>query len=274
MHLRYSKTEKCELADDLKHDIVRECLKYIGIKSGVEIVTISDVPSVGTGLGSSGALTVGLLKSLFAFVKKDISNAEIAEIACEIEIDRLGARIGKQDQYCSALGGFHKLVFGKDGKVERTILCEGCLGSIMNNLLLFYIPNGRKSSKILRVYDRNIKNNMDVLRLHKAFVELFLAKYTVAEVTIDTLGDLLNKSWELKKKTSPATNEVVEKAVKIVDENGGKGRKVCGAGQGGFMLVVSDKIDQLTTAMESNGFKRLEFKYFPRGSEIIYRSEE
>jgi len=273
VHLRYSKTEVCSDAQELKHDLVRECLKYVGITSGIEIVTVSDVPAIGTGLGSSSCLTVGLLKALFAYVKKDISNAEIAEIACEIEIDRLGAKIGKQDQYACALGGLNYLLFNKDGRVEKKLLCEGCIGSILDNLFLFYIPTGRKSSSILKIHNRNIKDNMKILELHKAFVNIFLTKYAIAELTLEGIGDLLNKSWEIKKKTSPATNDVVEQAMLLVKEHGGLGAKVCGAGGGGFLLAVSNKEEQLTTVMEQNGFRRLDFKYFPRGSEIIYRSE-
>lgn len=275
LHLRYSKTEIGQIPEDLKHDIVRECLKYVGIKSGIEIVTISDVPSIGTGLGSSGALTVGLLKALFTYVGKSVTSEELAEAACEIELVKLGAHIGKQDQYASACGGFNHFIFTKNGTVIRKLLSDSLIGSISENIRLFYVPNGRKSSSILKIYKSEIKNNIELLKSHKALVTTFLAKSIIGELTISSLGDLLNKCWELKKSTYPASNEIVDKATNIALRNGGIGAKNCGAGQGGFLLVVTESNGgDLDKIMEKEGFKKLSFKYFPRGSEVIYKSNE
>lgn len=276
LHLRYSKTEVGNVVDDLRHDIVKECLKFVDINGGIEIVIISDIPSVGTGLGSSSALTVGLLKSLFAYVGKEVYGNQLAEMACDIEINRLKAPIGKQDQYACALGGLQQYIFNKDGSVENRDLYIGnwtrIFDELLDSLLVFYIPNGRKSSKILKVYKRNIKSNMAMLKLNADFVDKFLLGFKSGTITPKEVGDILNDSWKIKSASSPATNELVDTAIKVALESGSFGAKVAGAGGGGFLLsAVRDKIE-LINKMESSGFKLLDFSFCKEGSQIVYRN--
>jgi len=279
LHIRYSKMEETGQVDDLRHDIIRECLKFVGIEKGIEIVVISDIPSVGTGLGSSGALTVGLLKALYAYVGKEISKEDLAEYSCEIEINRLKHQIGKQDQYAAAFGGINHIVFSKDSSVKVESLFNGredFWEEVFNDLMLFYIPNGRKSSKILKVYRKNINSNRFDLDYHRAFVSWFRSRINENEICMKSLGEMLNKAWEIKKKSSPATNELIDRAVNIALSKGAYGAKVCGAGQGGFLLVVSngrgDVNSHIINDMGNNGFKRLDFSFYNKGSEIIYES--
>jgi len=277
LHLRYSKTEEVLGYQDLKHDIVKECLKYVGIQSGIEIVTISDVPSIGTGLGSSGALTVGLLKALYAYVGIDVDNRRLADIACEIEIDKLGAHIGKQDQYVCALGGTKHIKFNKDGSIGTIDLWEDYgkeIERLLENSLLFYIPNGRKSSKILKVYKKSIEENRKVIDLHKSLVQEFLGDLRKYQISVEKFGMMLNQAWRIKKESSPATNEIVEKAFSVAMGSGAIGGKLCGAGGGGFMLVVvySKDKQRVIDAMDKEGFKSCNIGVSHIGSEIIYRS--
>lgn len=281
LHLRYSKTEEVGDAKDLKHDIVKECLKYVGIDKGVELVIISDVPSVGTGLGSSGALTVGVLKALYEYIGKKVDNYELAQKACEIEIDKLGAPIGKQDQFAVAMGGFNYIQFKKNDTLVGDLITVNMLydlhkekiDRLLQRLMLFYIPNGRKSSKILKVYKKNIQSNRKVIDLNRSLVAEFLDCLDKDLVTAEKLGKMLDSAWKVKKESSPATNDLVDRAISIGLGNGGLGGKVCGAGSGGFMMLVAEKEDKdrVKDVMEKEGFRWLDFKFYNKGSEIIYR---
>jgi len=276
LHLRYSKTELVPRVAELNHDLIKECLKYMEIKSGIELVISSDVPSVGTGLGSSGSLTVGTLAALFAYKDVAVSNLELADIACKIEIEKLGAPIGKQDQYACAIGGFNHILFHKDGMIEVVDLCEkygSLIGKILSALRLFYVPAGRKSAKVLKVYSRNIDKNRTKIDINRSLVSAFLDKLKMHVVRPEDLGILLNKAWKIKKENSPASTELIEKAFEVGNNHGLLGGKICGAGAGGFMLAISEVASSggLIEAMEEAGFKNTEYKLWHTGSEIIYR---
>lgn len=275
LHLRYSRTEDVEGVDDLRHSIVKECLKFVGIDRGIEITIISDIPSIGTGLGSSGALTVGLLNALNEYLGVNRLAKDLARDACEIEIGRLCSPIGRQDQWAVALGGFRHYIFKSNGLIESEDLYNGdrknLFDKLLNGMLLFYVPNGRKSSKILKVYRNDIKKNRELLNLHKSLVGFLMEKLDKGEIVLRVLGEMLTKAWEIKKKSSPASNEILDKVFEIMKVNGGLGGKVCGAGQGGFVLMITEERDKLISAMEKEGFRNLSFNFWNKGSEIIYR---
>ena len=279
LHIRYSKMEETGHVEDLRHDIIRECLKFVGVEKGVEIVVISDIPSVGTGLGSSGALTVGLLNALYTYIGKEVSREDLARYACNIEIGSLKHQIGKQDQWAVALGGINHIVFNEDGSVDYESLLEGredFWNKTLSSLRLFYIPNGRKSSKILEVYKKNIDSCRGDIDCHRALVRWFRHKIDCNEVCTGEMGIMLKRAWEIKKKSSPASNVKVEEAVLAAMAGGASGVKVCGAGQGGFLLVVlNDECEYLNSSivanMESHGFRHLGFRFHDKGSEIIYK---
>jgi len=267
LHLRYSKTEIGKEPNDLKHDIVRECLKHVGIDGGVEIVITSDVPSIGTGLGSSSALTVGLLKALFKYrfdIEKE--NYELAGIACKIEIEKVGSPIGIQDQFGCALGGFKWLSITKSGYVYPTHL--SMTDRFLNSIKLFYIPNGRSSSEILKNHIKNIQDGCSSQEENVALVKRFLEIW-ISGFTFEEFGRMLTQSWEIKKKCNMSTNPMVEKAFEVAKDYS-FGGKMCGAGGGGFMILIDNGENKLVSVMEEAGFKNTEFKIYQKGSHIIY----
>ncbi len=275
LHLRYSKTEVGDTPDDLKHDIVRECLKTMEIKGGVEIVITSDVPSVGTGLGSSSALTVGLLNALGTYVGANLENECLAEMACQIEIEKVKSPIGKQDQYACALGNFNYIRFDENGSVYCVCLYRSykeIIDQLLGYLVLFYIPQSRDSSEILEKFSHSINDNRIILDNNIGLVGKFLSYLRSGIFTAEELGGILNTSWQIKRDCSSASNEIVELAFTVAEAGGFLGGKICGAGGGGFMILVDDnKGDKLVRTMEESGFKHTSFRLNEQGTHIIYR---
>lgn len=275
LHLRYSTTEVVKDVNDLKHDIVRECLKAAGISKGVEIVIMSDVPSVGTGLGSSSALAVGLLKALYRYNDMTFSKEALAEEACYIEIERVGSLIGKQDQYACAKGGFNYFIFSRSGDILSVSLYDrhkSKLDNIMSYVSLFYMPRKRNSNIIFKEHVENICKDDGFLDENIKLAERFLDIVYFPIYDIREIGDMLSKSWEIKKHNSSASDDFIDKVFAVAKENGAWGGKICGIGGGGFMVLVGDKeySYKLDRAMESMGLRKTEFKFYPKGSEVIY----
>ncbi len=274
LHLRYSKTELVDTPDELKHDIVRECLKAMGVSGGVEVVISSDVPSVGTGLGSSSALTVGLLKALAGYVGgKDYNNLFIAEVACHIEIDLVGSPIGKQDQYICALGGFNHIIFHDDGIVKSIPLYDlykERIDEILSSLVLFYVSNGSSSLEIHK--EHRVRLNQDISRMdyNVGLVSKFLSMLDDSYYNAKKIGEMLTQGWLIKKDNSLVSNRTVEDAFLVANRNGSLGGKICGSGSGGFMLLVKGD-DVLIKAMKKVGYKKTDFKLSETGSQIIFK---
>ncbi len=275
LHLRYSKTELVDTPDELKHDIVRECLKVMGIKGGIEVVISSDVPSVGTGLGSSSALTVGLLKALAGYVVggKDYNNLIIAGAACHVEIDLVGSPIGKQDSYVCALGGINHLIFHDDGIVECVPLYDlykERIDEILSSLVLFYISNGRESSEIHMEHRAKLNKSTAHMDVNVELVSKFLSMLDDSYYNAKKMGEMLTQGWMIKKENSLVSNSVVECAFSVADSNGSLGGKICGAGGGGVMLLVKRE-DRIIKIMERSGYKKIDFKLSEVGSQVIFK---
>lgn len=225
IRLTYTKAELVHSIKDLKHDIVRECMKHVGISGGIEVITIGDVPS-GTGLGSSSAVTVGVLKALYAYKGIETDAQQLADEACDIEINVLKKPIGIQDQYIAAFGGTKLLEFNFNEVKETTVVFNG----FFENLLLFYTGITRKADKILKIQSKNIQKNIKILKKMKNMV------YQIKEA--DEMGKMLDKTWKLKKKlagtiTNPQINRLYNRAKRA----GAIGGKILGAGGGGFLLL-------------------------------------
>lgn len=274
LHLRYSKTELVNTPDELMHDVVRECLKFFGIKGGIEVVISSDVPSIGTGLGSSSALTVGLIKALLEYKGGDSSDLKfLANMACDVEINLVGSPIGKQDQYACALGGFQNIIFKKSEQVICVPLYDlyrERINEILSSLVLFYISNGRASIEIHQEHRTNLKNNSSFMDANVALVSRFKSMLDDSYYNVKKMGEMMTSCWKIKKENSLVINEIVEKAFSVANRNGSLGGKILGAGGGGFMLLVKGD-DKLIKAMEKAGYKKTDFKLSETGSQVIFK---
>jgi len=246
------------------------------VGKAVEITTLADVPSEGTGLGSSSAITVGLLQSLYAFQGQNITARELAEQACQIEIDILGKPVGRQDQYISAFGNMRYITFGNAGiEFEKIDIPPEAKRRLNRSFLLFYTGKTRKADEILSEQKSNIQKNIAVLSEMKALAQE--AKKAVLEGTFDELGLLLHRSWQLKKEfASKVTNSEIDDIYKTALDAGALGGKIAGAGGGGFLLLycTNGKQDDVRTAL--NGLRELPFHFQSDGSKVIfnYRPDE
>ena len=267
----YSKTEIVDDVDKLKHDLVRECLKSMSIRKKIEVTTIADVPSRGTGLGSSSSLTVGLLNTLHAFQSRYAPAERLAKQACKIEIDVLKEPIGKQDQYIAAYGGFRHIQFHPDENVlvENIICSKDTKKELEDNLLLFYTGTTRKAKSILSEQKKNTPNNIKILgKMRDLALEL---RDSLLENDINKFGELLDKNWQYKKKLADGiSNSDIDAYYERAKKAGALGGKVLGAGGGGFLLFYcqKEKQDKLRNALL--GLREEPFRFEPHGSKIIF----
>lgn len=275
IHLRYSEVEECEHISEIKHAIIREALKMVGISRGIEVVTVSDIPMRGSGLGSSSALAVGLLNALYFFKGHKASPKVLAEHACKLEIEILKSPIGKQDQYACAYGGFNLLTFNKDKSVDvqdlRITANYEQVRFLEDSSLLFYLTP-RQANDILKLYSKafNLKEKRMFLD-NMVYLVSDMKLWLEGENSTHAFGRIIGTAWEYKKKFSPeSTTEQIEKLEKSLMQEA-LGIKMCGAGGGGFMLVMCEKENQYYVRKKMKDYKELEFKFEERGSEIVYR---
>lgn len=249
VRLTYTRAELKKNSNSLKHDIVRECLKRVEISHGIEIVTIGDVPA-GTGLGSSSAVTVGVLKALYAFKGIEMNAKQLAEEACEVEIETLGKPIGVQDQYIAAYGGFRLFEFSKKGVVSRKLF----MGTLKEHILMFYTGMTHDSAEILAVQKDNTKKNTEILKEMRELV------YKANWADDGNLGELLGETWRLKKQLGPISNPQIDEWYNKGIEAGASGGKLLGAGGGGFLLFycpngTKDKVRLAMTGLSEFPFE-------------------
>ena len=272
IYVNYSEKEVVEKVSDLKHDLVREAMIKAGIKKGLEITTLADIPSEGSGLGSSSSVIVGLLNAFYAYQGKQVTAEQLAKEACEIEIDILGKPIGKQDQYIAAYGGMREINFLSDNKVKvETIKIKSTNRLVFgSNLLLFYTDITRQSSDILTKQKAETQNKRDILKQIRDQVPR-VKEILECGPSYDEVGHMLHKTWELKKQitekiTNPRINEMYQKARKA----GALGGKISGAGGGGFLLlyVPRDKQNKVRIALKE--YREFPFMLDPYGSKIIF----
>jgi D-glycero-alpha-D-manno-heptose-7-phosphate kinase len=273
--LKYSKLEHVTTADEVHHPIIREAIRMLGFRTPqVEITTLADIPS-GTGLGSSGSFTTALLKALYAHRRRLLHPNELAELACEIEIDRLGEPIGKQDQYIAAYGGVTCFTFNQDDSVEATPLklSMDSLFNLEDNLLLFFTGFSRSAGSILSDQKtRTEKADAEMLaNLHFA-KELGLRSRDVLEKG-DTaaLGELMHTHWEHKRaRSSGMSNPQIDEWYELGRKNGAVGGKLVGAGGGGFLLFYSEDHRRLRAAMAKAGLEEVRFRFDFEGTKVLF----
>jgi D-glycero-alpha-D-manno-heptose-7-phosphate kinase len=267
----YSKTEIVNYVDELNHGLVREAMKLTGINNGVEITTIADIPSRGTGLGSSSSLTVGLLNALYAFQGIMKSRLTLAKEACKIEIEILGEPIGKQDQYIAAYGGIQHIQFNPDESVyvDPVICTTWTKQQLGKHILLFYTGITRKASTILTKQIENTKKKMENLIKLKELSEK--VRDHMRDENIEGVGKCLHEGWLLKRELASGIsnitiNEYYQKALSA----GAWGGKVLGAGGGGFLMIFCPPENQDKVISVLSDLKCLPIKLEPQGSKIIY----
>lgn len=273
--LKYSKTELANSVKEIKHPILREALKKLKIKDGLEISSNADIPA-GTGLGSSSAFAVGLLHNLYTFQKKNMSKSKLAEEACQIEIDILKAPIGKQDQYTSSFGGLNLIEFLGDDtvRVEPVAIAIEDKIKLQKNLLMFYTKIQRSASKILKKQQYFMSDSDKFNLIDEMVPYVYLLRDALYQKQFDYLGEVLHKGWQLKKRvTSKITNKDIDYCYEKALKAGAVGGKLLGAGGGGFMLFYCPlkKQDKLRSVLR-NLFE-LKFTFDYEGSKVIYIGE-
>jgi D-glycero-alpha-D-manno-heptose-7-phosphate kinase len=274
IHVRYSQVECVDSLEELKHNLVREALRMVGIGKGIEIAIVSDIPSQGSGLGSSSALAVGLLKALYLYKGYDIPADELAKKACSLEIEKLRAPIGKQDQYAAAFGGFNYISFHSFERVKVSTLYRTGNGEkllwIKDATMLFYL-NGRASNDILETHQNNIGAKNEILNEQKMLVPLFLDWINGSQNNNEKIGELITRSWNCKKEMTPtATSPRIEEIFAFALNAGALGAKLCGAGGGGFLMVLCEGSKQQIVRNALSNLLELRFGFEKEGSKIIY----
>ncbi len=272
IYINYSNKEIVHNIDEIQHDLVREAMKKTGITNGVEITTLSDVPSEGSGLGSSSSITIGLLNAFHQYMGNQVTAEQLAQEACEIEINILSKPIGKQDQYIAAYGGLREITFHTDGSVttERVNLSNSEYRIFGSNVLLFYTNLTRKSSTILCEQKKNTVDKMNILtKMRDQAPEL--RKILESGSDMDRTGIILNEAWLLKKQltdkiSKPLIDEMYDKALKA----GALGGKISGAGGGGFLMLYVPRERQNSVRKVLKDFRELPFMLESDGSKIIF----
>ena len=273
IRISYSITEIVDNVDQIKHPSVREALRLLGISGGIEIVSISDIPSEGTGLGSSSTFLVGLLNALHAFKGEKTSKKQLAEEAVKIEREILKEPGGKQDQYMAAFGGIQHMEFHGDESVtiKPILLSEKAKTSLNENLILFYTGKHRKSTEIHRNQMKEIK---DKVESYKKMRDISYQMYDfLSKEDIKKTGRLLHENWMLKKQlTNGISNDEIDKLYEMAIKAGAEGGKLIGAGASGFLMFYSEK-EKHSKISEVIGLKSEEFRFEGAGSKIIPVSE-
>jgi D-glycero-alpha-D-manno-heptose-7-phosphate kinase len=271
IYVNYSQKEIVSRVEDIQHELVREAMYMTGVRSGVEITTLADIPSAGSGLGSSSAVTVGLLHALFAYRGRQVTAQELAEFACTIEIDRCRKPIGKQDQYAAAYGGICDLRFGPGDRVDvgQITLSPHMRRLLSSELLLFYTGITRSANVILDEQSANTADRLPQLaQLRDLAGE---AADGLRDGEVEAVGIAMNKSWGVKRTlASGVSNSQIDQAVEAALAVGATGAKVTGAGGGGFLLVVCPLERQRAVRDALADMRELPISIDPSGSRVVF----
>ena len=273
IYLSYSKKEIVSSVDEIKHELVREAMRMAGVEKGVEIAIMADIPSEGSGLGSSSSLTVGLLNAFYAYRGVQVTAEQLAREACQIEIERCGKPIGIQDQYIAAYGGMRAFTFQPDDQVRVDDLsCGRTRQELSSRLLLFYTNKTRQADVILR--EQNARTDLNVAALDVLRQQAVDCRGYVERGELDRIGELMAENWQVKKKlASTISNADLDRMVDRAQAGGAVGCKICGAGGGGFLLVYcrAEKQDALRQAMAE--YREMPFFLERSGSKVIFNVE-
>jgi len=271
IYVNYSMKEIVSRVEDLQHELVREAMHMAGIRGGVEITTLADIPSTGSGLGSSSSVTVGLLHALFAYQGVQVTAEELAERACAIEIDRCRKPIGKQDQYVAAFGGLCDIQFGKGDRiyVDRGFASTPVRRRLQSELMLFFTGITRSANTILAEQTANVADRIPQLDQLRDLAGEAVDGLRAGDVS--SLGAAMCKGWQAKRTlASGVSTQQIDVAVEAALEAGASGAKVTGAGGGGFLLVVCPVENQRAVRDRLADMKELPINLEPHGSRVIF----
>ena len=275
--LKYSKFENVKNISEIQHPIIRETLKMLKLSPQIEITTLADIPA-GTGLGSSGSFTTALLKALYINMNQNLSQEELAELACHIEIDCLKEPIGKQDQYISAVGGLTSFTFHKKNENENKVTFEPLniknetMLDLEDNLLLFFTGFSRSASNILKDQNqRSVANDKDMINNLHFIKDLgYRSKDALESNKIELFGELMHEHWEHKKKRSNnMSNFKINEWYNLAMKNGAIGGKLVGAGGGGFLMFMANDRSKLRKALSSAGLEEVRFRFDFEGTKLM-----
>ncbi len=273
IRLSYTRTEEVETVSEVEHPLVREALRMTGIEGGIEIASMADIPSRGSGLGSSSSYTVGLLNALHAYRNRYVSKDALARGACEIEIERCGEPIGKQDQYAAAFGGLNLIRFHADESVTvDPVICEPCvLSALEGSILVFYTGRTRSASAVLVEQSRGLVSTAK-RRLMQRMVELaFVLKKELESACLDNVGAILDENWCLKAQMSPGiTDQQIDEWYSSGRENGASGGKLLGAGNGGFMMFFAPPERHQDIIRALSDLQPVRFRFERSGAQIVF----
>jgi D-glycero-alpha-D-manno-heptose-7-phosphate kinase len=276
LRVKYSETETVNTIEELKHPLLREAMRKAGVKSGIEISSIADIPS-GTGMGSSSSFTVGLLHCLYAVKRQYVTHEQLAREACQIEIEILGEPIGKQDQYAAAFGGLNIIHFNSDGNVvvEPLYIKNEVYRNLQQNLVMFYVGNQRKASDILSEQKKNVSQE-DKFNILKSMVGLVGdLRNCLYSGELESFGKILHENWILKQKlASQISNSQIDEIYNAGINAGATGGKLLGAGGGGFMLFYCEQSKQQKLLDAMKPLEKFDFAFDREGSKVIYFADE
>ncbi|HVK40039.1 MAG TPA: GHMP kinase [Candidatus Kapabacteria bacterium] len=275
IYVDYSKKEIVDSIDEIQHDLVREAARLSGMTHGFEIAMMADIPSEGSGLGSSSSLTVGLLNAFYQFRGEQVTPERLAREACEIEIDILGKPIGKQDQYIAAFGGLCAFSFNDDDTVdvERLSLPPSAGRRLGSNLLLFFTNIVRQAGSVLAEQRERIL--VDTIGYHDEIKALAVeVRELLMEQNFDAVGEVLGRSWAIKKGLANGiSNETIDSMYDAAMTGGALGGKISGAGGGGFLMVYCRRPEQDSLRAQLGGYREMPFMLDPHGSKVIFNQQ-
>jgi D-glycero-alpha-D-manno-heptose-7-phosphate kinase len=272
--LKYAKLEHVNHVDEIQHAIIREAVRMMNFRTPqIEITTLADIPA-GTGLGSSGSFTTALLKALYAHRRRLLVPGELAQLACEIEIQRLQEPIGKQDQYIAAYGGITCFQFHSNDTVEATPLqiSMNTLFDLEDNLLLFFTGFSRSAGVILKDQDaRTQKSDPEMIQNLHYVKELGLRSRKALESgRTAEFGEIMREHWQQKKRRSSGmSNSQIDEWYELGRKNGAIGGKLVGAGGGGFIMFYAEDRKLLRQAMASAGLEEVRFRFDFEGTKVL-----
>ena len=273
IRLSYSVTENESNVQKIKHPIVRNTLELLDIHGGIEITSISDIPSQGSGLGSSSSYTVGLLHALYIYKGESISKEKLGKLSSHVEIDLCGDKIGKQDQYAAAFGGLNLIEFKEDDSViVSPIICKPTTVSKMEeSIIVFYTGRTRSAATLLSTQSDKMKR-ADKREIMSKMVSLsYEMKALLENDDVEFLGELLDANWQLKRQlTAGISDHQIDEWYKKALTAGATGGKILGAGNGGFIMYFAPKEKHIDIEEALSDLKKISFGFDSEGSRILF----